>query len=99
MPWAALADSDNVVLYSPVSVAELWHGVRPKEGEAVLALFAALVCVPVDAGTSRQAGEFLQHYNQSHGGRTGRRLNRCDGGARRSSAVDAESKALSDAGS
>ena len=64
--WAALSRSDDAVLCSPVSVAELWHGVRPKEREVVTALFAALVCVPVDAGTGRQAGEFLQHYNRSH---------------------------------
>jgi predicted nucleic acid-binding protein len=64
--WAELAESGDVVLCSPVSVAELWHGVRPKERAVVTALFAALVCIPVDAETGRQAGEYLQRYAKSH---------------------------------
>ena len=29
--WLELSHSDDAVLYSPVSVAELWAGARPKE--------------------------------------------------------------------
>jgi predicted nucleic acid-binding protein len=64
--WAELAESDDVVLCSPVSVAELWHGARPKEHKALADLFRALACVPVDAETGRQAGEFLRLYHKSH---------------------------------
>jgi predicted nucleic acid-binding protein len=64
--WAELAESDDVVLCSPVSVAELWHGARPKEHKALGDLFRALACVPVDAETGRQAGEFLRAYHKSH---------------------------------
>lgn len=54
-----------MVLCSPVSVAELWHGARPKEHKALADLFRALACVPVDADTGRQAGEFLRAYRKS----------------------------------
>jgi len=64
--WTGLAESDDVVMYSPVSVAELWHGVRPKEREALTNLFSALVCVRVESQTGRQAGEFLQRHHKSH---------------------------------
>ena len=64
--WAKLADSDDVVMCSPVSVAELWHGARPREHQALTDLFRALVCVPVDAETGRQAGEYLRVYHKSH---------------------------------
>jgi hypothetical protein len=64
--WAALGQSDESVLCSPVSVAELGHGVRPKERAVVAALFDSLVCVPVDAQTGRKAGEYLQRYGKSH---------------------------------
>ena len=64
--WAEMAESDDVVLCSPVSVAELWHGARPKEHKALADLFRALACVPVDAETGRQAGEFLRLYRKSH---------------------------------
>ena len=64
--WVDLAESDDMVLCSPVSVAELWHGARPKEHKALGDLFRALACVPVDAETGRQAGEFLRVYHKSH---------------------------------
>ncbi|MDP8989838.1 MAG: type II toxin-antitoxin system VapC family toxin [Acidobacteriota bacterium] len=64
--WAELAEADDVVLCSPVSVAELWHGARPKEHNALENLFHALACVPVDAETGRQAGEYLRVFHKSH---------------------------------
>ena len=64
--WSELAESDAVVLCSPVSVAELWHGARPKEHKALADLFRVLACVPVDAETGRQAGEYLRVYHKSH---------------------------------
>jgi predicted nucleic acid-binding protein len=64
--WADLGESEDVVLCSAVSVAELWHGVRPKEHEALENLFRALTCVPIDAGTGRQAGDYLRQYSKSH---------------------------------
>ncbi len=38
--WTELGVSDSVVLYSPVSVAELWAGARPNEHRALTDLFA-----------------------------------------------------------
>lgn len=64
--WAALADSEDAVLCSPVSVAELWHGVRPKEQAVVARLLGALLCVPIDAETGQQAGAYLREYHKSH---------------------------------
>lgn len=64
--WAELAESDDVVLCSPVSVAELWHGARPKEHKALEDLFRTLACVPADAETGRQAGEYLRVFHKSH---------------------------------
>jgi hypothetical protein len=51
---------------SPVSVCELWHGVRPAEVAALEALFASLICVPVDAEVGRRAGDYLKRYAKSH---------------------------------
>jgi predicted nucleic acid-binding protein len=55
--WIDLSNSDVAVLYSPVSVAELWAGARPKEYDALNNLFQALTCAPIDEWTGRQAGE------------------------------------------
>jgi predicted nucleic acid-binding protein len=65
--WADLAESDDVVLCTPVSMAELWHGARPSEHRVLHDLFRALVCVTMDAETGTQAGEYLRAYHKSHG--------------------------------
>lgn len=36
--WTALSASDDVILYSPVSAAELWEGARPSEHAALTGL-------------------------------------------------------------
>ncbi len=65
--WSELSQSDNTVLFSPVTAAELWAGARPREHEAIANLFRALVCVPIDSETGRQAGDYLRQYHKSHG--------------------------------
>jgi predicted nucleic acid-binding protein len=64
--WIDLARQDIAVLYSPVSAAELWAGARPPEHDAIDNLFRALTCVPIDAATGRQAGDYLRRYRKSH---------------------------------
>ncbi len=62
-----LSNSDGTVLYSPVTVAELWAGARPKEYESLRKLFLALTCAPIDAAVGHQAGIYLLKYRRSHG--------------------------------
>ena len=65
--WTELSQSDNPVLYSPVTAAELWAGARPREYEALTDLFRTLLCAPIDNETGRQAGDYLRQYRKSHG--------------------------------
>jgi hypothetical protein len=65
--WMDLSNSGDAVLYSPVSVAELWAGARPNEHEALNNLFRALTCTPIDEESGRQAGVYLRQYRRSHG--------------------------------
>ena len=83
--WIELSNSDAAVLYSPVSVAELWAGARPSEYDALRNLFRALACVPLDKDVGRRAGTDLQRYRRCR--------ERC-GEQRR--VVDPQSQALSD---
>jgi predicted nucleic acid-binding protein len=70
--WIDLSNSDNAVLYSPVSIAELLAGARPKKGarpkeyEALRNLFLALTCAPIDEAVGHQAGIYLRQYRRSH---------------------------------
>jgi predicted nucleic acid-binding protein len=64
--WDELGVSDAVLLCSPVTVAEIWHGARPKEFAVLEALFASLICVPIDLEIGRRAGEYLSRHHASH---------------------------------
>ncbi len=64
--WIELIASNTVVLYSPVTVAEVWHGAKKSEHSATTALFSSLVCAPVDQTVGKQAGAFLAQYSRSH---------------------------------
>lgn len=65
--WADIAEEGPALLYSPITVAELWHGLRNGEVEDVTELLQRMICVPIDAETGRLAGRFLGRYHSSHG--------------------------------
>jgi hypothetical protein len=64
--WVKLAASQVAILISPVTIAEVDAGARPKEKDAIARLFAPLVCVPIDAPIGHRAGEYLLRYARSH---------------------------------
>jgi len=61
-----LGESSDFILCSPVSVAELWHGARAQEHQALEGLFRGLICIPIDADTVGALGIFLRAYHKSH---------------------------------
>jgi predicted nucleic acid-binding protein len=65
--WRELGQSGRAILYSPVTAAELWNGVRSHEHEALTIFFRTLLCAPIDYETGRQAGDYLRQYRKSHG--------------------------------
>jgi predicted nucleic acid-binding protein len=64
--WSQLAESEDAVLCSPVSVAELWQGALLREHSVLTNLFRAMKCISIDAEIGRRAGEFLREYRKSH---------------------------------
>jgi predicted nucleic acid-binding protein len=65
--WHALADSAAAVLYSPITLAELWAGARPAEHPILRKLFSALRCMEIEEQTAYRAGQFLRQFSKSHG--------------------------------
>ncbi len=63
----ARAHQGDELSYSPVSVAELWQGIRPSEEQTTRRLLHQMSCVPVNEETGRLAGQFLHRYQRSHG--------------------------------
>lgn len=64
--WADLSKEDAMIACSPVTVAEMWHGVRPHEYSILNQLFAAMMCIPIDAEVGRRAGDYLRRHARSH---------------------------------
>ncbi len=64
--WDALSRSDAVILCSPVTIAEIWHGARAHEQAVLDAFFRSLVCVSIDRALGRRAGDYLRQYAKSH---------------------------------
>jgi predicted nucleic acid-binding protein len=64
--WMELSGSNALILFSPVTAAELWAGARRSEYRILEALFDTQVCVPTDASVGRRAGEYLSRYRKSH---------------------------------
>ena len=64
--WEALSRNSTPLFCSPVTIAELWHGARPQEVQALEALFAAINCVPIDAQIGQRAGDFLRQFAKRH---------------------------------
>jgi predicted nucleic acid-binding protein len=65
--WDELGQPGNIILYSPVTEAEIWSGAWPREHEAISKLLQKLVCVAIDREIGRVAGEYLRQYQKSHG--------------------------------
>jgi predicted nucleic acid-binding protein len=65
--WTAFLDSGEPVFCSPVTVAEIRHGMRDREREPIERMFSNIVCVPIDDEIGRIAGGYLRAYHASHG--------------------------------
>jgi predicted nucleic acid-binding protein len=64
--WRTLADSSSPLLISPVTIAEVGAGARPRELEGIRQFFAPLICVAIDQNVGELAGEYLRQYSKSH---------------------------------
>lgn len=64
--WVELASSGQPVYYSPVSVAELRHGMREHESHHIEHLFSTLTSVPIGEEIGRAAGDYLRAFHKSH---------------------------------
>jgi predicted nucleic acid-binding protein len=62
-----LLESRNTLLWTPVSIAEIFCGAKPAEIQQIEKLFLILETVPISEAIGKQAGHYLQKYSKSHG--------------------------------
>lgn len=62
-----LLDKGEILAWTPVSIAEIFAGVRKGEEARVENLFLVLEAVPLSAEIGRKAGGYLKTYSKSHG--------------------------------
>ena len=63
----ALLDKGELLTWTPVSVAEIFAGVRKGEERQVENLFLVLEALPLSAEIGRKAGQYMKSYSRSHG--------------------------------
>ncbi|MGA9668077.1 MAG: type II toxin-antitoxin system VapC family toxin [Terracidiphilus sp.] len=67
LQWEELGKTEEVILFSPITAAEVWAGARASERKATSRLFNFLTCVPPDYTIGQLAGGLLGQFSKSHG--------------------------------
>jgi predicted nucleic acid-binding protein len=62
----ALVSQATTLAWTPVSVAEIYAGVRKGEEKEIENLFLVLEILPLSADIGKKAGAYLQSYSKSH---------------------------------
>ena len=60
-------DAGDLLAFTPVSVAEIYAGLRPSEEFVIGDLLKVLDCVELDERVGRKAGRYRQSFGRSHG--------------------------------
>lgn len=64
---ARLLEAGDTLAWTPVSVAEIFAGVRRGEEQAIENLFLVLEATPLSMEIGRKAGGYLHAFARSHG--------------------------------
>ena len=62
----ALLEGKDVLLWTPVSVAEIFAGARKGEKKQLEGLFLVLETLPLSAEIGKKAGDYMRTYFRSH---------------------------------
>ena len=61
-----LLENGHNLMWTPVSIAEIFAGARKSEDARIETLFQILETLPISATIGRKAGYYLQTYSKSH---------------------------------
>ncbi|OQY99227.1 MAG: hypothetical protein B6D41_01730 [Chloroflexi bacterium UTCFX4] len=57
----------HTLCFSPITKAEIYHGLRAGQEERTAQLFAEMGCLDIDEQIGQKAGEYLRSFHKSHG--------------------------------
>jgi predicted nucleic acid-binding protein len=64
--WADAVAVRTPLFYSPVTLAEVRHGMREHEREPTEQVFSSLKSVPIEVEIGSRAGDYLRAFHASH---------------------------------
>src|SRR5271165_1721567 len=64
--WADVATAGIPLFYSPVTLAEIRHGMREREKELTERIFSSMIGVPIVIEIGALAGDYLRRFSSSH---------------------------------
>ena len=57
---------ERSLLWTPISIAEIFAGARKSERERLETLFQIIEMLPISEAIGKKAGHYLQKYSKSH---------------------------------
>ncbi len=57
---------NNKLFISPISIAEIYAGARPKEEKLINAFFSLVEIIDIEISTGILAGQYLSKYSKNH---------------------------------
>lgn len=64
--WSQTVSLEEPLFYSPVTLAEIRHGMWAHEREATERVLSSMVSVPVEVEIGTRAGNYLRAFHASH---------------------------------
>jgi predicted nucleic acid-binding protein len=64
--WADTVAANEPLFYSPVTLAEIRHGMRTQERESIERVFSSMICVQIEIEIGARAGDYLRAFHASH---------------------------------
>ena len=61
-----LHEKGSAFFYSPITKAEIYHGIRSGEEKKVESLFESMQCIPITAEIGEKGGLYLKQFHASH---------------------------------
>lgn len=63
----SLLTANHLLAYTPISEAEIYHGLRSNEKEKAKVTLSIFECLALSREIGRRAGEYMRAYSKSHG--------------------------------